>query len=277
MNKRPFILDACTLINIFRIDEDEILYSNLQSCNIKIAEIVLDEVKKNIFKNGWSKEINDRIDRSLSYLMSRVMHNDEIVCNIETENCDEIKEFTRHHKSDGEFYSLLLSLYLSRYEMTHINLYTDDKPATDQFREYFMFQQLGLLGDSIDLILYMFCHSGSDKFSENSLKRILENLKSEYNIRERQFVTNIEEYRSKISSSKFNNDIIKVLDGIIYNYHNGNYEKMYKAIEDLERFQKKELRQIVRKYRPEPSSSYIVNKINMILYTMTKYKIFKIA
>ena len=277
MNKRPFILDACTLINIFRIDEDEILYSNLQSCNIKIAEIVLDEVKKNIFKNGWSKEINDRIDRSLSYLMSRVMHNDEIVRNIEAENCDEIKEFTRHHKSDGEFYSLLLSLYLSRYEMTHINLYTDDKPATDQFREYFMFQQLGLLGDSIDLILYMFCHSGSDKFSENSLKRILENLKSEYNIKERQFVTNIEEYRSKISSSKFNNDIIKVLDGIIYNYHNGNYEKMYKALEDLERFQKKELRQIVRKYRPEPSSSYIVNKINMILYTMTKYKIFKIA
>ena len=50
MNKRPFILDACTLINIFRIDEDEILYSHLQSYNIKIAEIVLDEVKKNIFK-----------------------------------------------------------------------------------------------------------------------------------------------------------------------------------------------------------------------------------
>ena len=63
MNKRPFILDACTLINIFRIDEDEILYSHLQSYNIKIAEIVLDEVKKNIYKNGWSKEIHDRIDK----------------------------------------------------------------------------------------------------------------------------------------------------------------------------------------------------------------------
>ena len=209
--------------------------------------------------------------------MLRVKQNDEIVSNIKAENCDEIKEFTHHHKSDGEYYSLLLSLYLSRYEMTHINLYTDDKPATDQFRDYFVFQQLGLLGDSIDLILYMFCHSDSDKFSENNLKRFLENLKSEYNIRERQFVTNIEEYRSKISNSKSNNDIIKVLDGIIYNYHNGNYEKMYKAIEDLGRFQKKELRQVIRKYRPEPSSLYIVNKINMILSTMTKYKIFKIA
>ena len=270
-------MDACTLINIFRIDEDEILCSHLQSYNIKIAEIVLDEVKNNIFKNGWTKEINDRIDKSLPYLMLCVKHTDEIVSNIKEENCDEIKEFTHHYKSDGEFYSLLLSLYLSRYEMTHINLYTDDKPATDQFSEYFIFQQLGLLGDSIDLILYMFCHSDSNKFSENSLKRFLENLKSEYNIRERQFVTCIEEYRSKISNSKSNKDIIKALDGVIYNYHKGNYEKMYKAIEDLGRFQKKDLRHAIRKYHPEPSSLYIIHKINMILSTMAKYKIFKIA
>ena len=275
MNKRPFILDACTLINIFRIDEDEILYSNLQSCNIKIAEIVLDEVKKNIFKNGWSKEINDRIDRSLSYLMSRVMHNDEIVCNIKAENCDEIKEFTRHHKSDGEFYSLLLSLYLSRYEMTHINLYTDDKPATDQFREYFMFQQLGLLGDSVDLILYMFCHS--DKFSEFNLKRFLENLKFEYNIKERVFVQHIEEYRSTVSNTKSNKNILMILERVIYNYRNGEYTEMYKAIDELERSSQKGVRQIIRKYRPDSSSSYIVKKIDRILSIMTKHKVFKIA
>ncbi|MBQ7952643.1 MAG: hypothetical protein IJ286_06000 [Alistipes sp.] len=275
MNKRPFILDACTLINIFRIDEDEILYSNLQSCNIKIAEIVLDEVKKNIFKNGWSKEINDRIDRSLSYLMSRVMHNDEIVCNIKAENCDEIKEFTRHHKSDGEFYSLLLSLYLSRYEMTHINLYTDDKPATDQFREYFMFQQLGLLGDSVDLILYMFCHS--DKFSEFNLKRFLENLKFEYNIKERVFVQHIEEYRSTVSNTKSNKNILRILERVIYNYRNGEYTEMYKAIDELERSSQKGVRQIIRKYRPDSSSSYIVKKIDRILSIMTKHKVFKIA
>ena len=268
-------MDACTLINIFRIDEDEILYSNLQSCNIKIAEIVLDEVKKNIFKNGWSKEINDRIDRSLSYLMSRVMHNDEIVCNIKAENCDEIKEFTRHHKSDGEFYSLLLSLYLSRYEMTHINLYTDDKPATDQFREYFMFQQLGLLGDSVDLILYMFCHS--DKFSEFNLKRFLENLKFEYNIKERVFVQHIEEYRSTVSNTKSNKNILRILERVIYNYRNGEYTEMYKAIDELERSSQKGVRQIIRKYRPDSSSSYIVKKIDRILSIMTKHKVFKIA
>lgn len=275
MNKRPFILDACTLINIFRIDEDEILYSHLQSYNIKIAEIVLDEVKKNIYKNGWSKEIHDRIDKYLPNLILYMERNEDILCNINDTNRDEIKDFTHHNKLDGEFYSLLLSLYLSRYEMTQVNLYTDDKPATDQFSEYFMFQQLGLLGDSIDLILYMFCHS--DKFSEINLKRFLESLKSEYNIRERIFVQQIEEYRTKIDNAKSNKNVVIVLDRVIYNYHNGNYAKMYDAIEELGRSSKKEIRQIIRKYRPDSSSLYIIDKINRILSIMTKYKIFKIA
>lgn len=275
MNKRPFILDACTLINIFRIDEDEILYSHLQSYNIKIAETVLDEVKKNIYKNGWSKEINDRIDKYLPYLVLSVEHNDNIISNFKDQDCDEIKKFTHHSKSDGEFYSLLLSLYLSRYEMTHVNLYTDDKPATDQFSEYFMFQQLGLLGDSIDLILYMFCHS--DKFSEINLKRFLEKLRSEYNIRARVFVQHIEEYRSKIDNTKPNKNIIATLDQVIYNYHNGEYAKMYEAIDELERSSRKDIRQIIRKYRPDSSSSYIINKTNRILSIMARYKIFKLA
>lgn len=268
-------MDACTLINIFRIDEDEILYSHLQSYNIKIVETVLDEVKKNIYKNGWSKEIHDRLDKYLPYLVLYLEHNDDIISNFKDEDCDEIKKFTHHSKSDGEFYSLLLSLYLSRYEMTHVNLYTDDKPATDQFSEYFMFQQLGLLGDSIDLILYMFCHS--DKFSEINLKRFLEKLRSEYNIRERIFVQHIEEYRSKIDNTKPNKNIIAILDQVIYNYHNGEYSKMYEAIDELERSSKKEIRQIIRKYRPDSSSSYIINKTNRILSIMARYKIFKIA
>lgn len=275
MNKRPFILDACTLINIFRIDEDEILYSHLQSYNIKIAETVLNEVKKNIYKNGWSKEIHDRIDKYLPNLALYVEHNNDIISNFKEEDCDEIKKFTHHSKSDGEFYSLLLSLYLSRYEMAHVNLYTDDKPATDQFSEYFMFQQLGLLGDSVDLILYMFCHS--DKFSEINLKRFLEKLRSEYNIRARVFVQHIEEYRSKIDNTKPNKNIIAILDRVIYNYHNGEYVKMYDAIDELERSSKKEIRQIIRKYRPNSSSSYIINKTNRILSIMARYKIFKIA
>ena len=52
---------------------------------------------------------------------------------------------------------------------------------------------------------------------------------------------------------------------------------MYKAIDELERSSQKGVRQIIRKYRPDPSSSHIVKKIDRILSIMTKHKVFKIA
>jgi len=275
MNKRLFILDACTLINLLRIDQDEILYDHLTSFNIKIAETVYQEFNANIFKNGYTAELRDRINRYRTTLSSYIEQNKTIKANISNKLCEEIKAFTLHDKEDGEFYSLLLSLYLSRYEMTQINLYTDDKPATDQFSEYFVFQQLGLLGDSIDLIIYMFCHS--DKISEVDLNRFLDNLKSEYNISERVFVKEIEEYRANITNNKSNKNIISILDDIIYGYRSGDNIKLYRAIEKLESYNDKGIRQIIRKNRPHPSSSYLIKKANKIQHTLTQYKLFKIA
>lgn len=275
MNKRLFILDACTLINLLRIDQDEILYDHLTSFNIKIAETVYQEFNANIFKNGYTAELRDRINRYRTTLSSYIEQNKTIKANISNKLCEEIKAFTLHDKEDGEFYSLLLSLYLSRYEMTQINLYTDDKPATDQFSEYFVFQQLGLLGDSIDLIIYMFCHS--DKISEVDLNRFLDNLKSEYNISERVFVKEIEEYRANITNNKSNKNIISILDDIIYGYRSGDNIKLYRAIEKLESYNDKGIRQIIRKNCPHPSSSYLIKKANKIQHTLTQYKLFKIA
>ncbi len=278
MNKRPFILDACTLINLLRIDENEILYKHLQTYNIRIAGTVFNEFKKNVYKNGYTQEMHERIDRYLPNLSLLIESDENIKNNINSINnayCDSVRELTHHNKYDGELYSLLLSLYLSRYEMVHVNFYTDDKPAMDQFREYFMIQQLGILGDSIDLLLYMFCHS--DKISKIDLGRFLESLKSEYNLRERIFVQKIEEYRIKITNLKSRKNTIIILNSIIYNYNNGNNDELYKAIEELETYQDKEIRQIVRTYRPHPSSAYIIDRVNNIQATLRKYNIFKIT
>ena len=58
---------------------------------------------------------------------------------------------------------------------------------------------------------------------------------------------------------------------------NFEYTEMYKAIDELERSSQKGVRQIIRKYRPDSSSSHIVKKIDRILSIMTKHKVFKIA
>lgn len=55
--KHPVILDACTIINLLRIDEeDEFLFKSLMSLDLNIASIVYEEVNDNIKKNSLSDE-----------------------------------------------------------------------------------------------------------------------------------------------------------------------------------------------------------------------------
>ena len=69
-------------------------------------------------------------------------------------------QWTEYSISDADgYYTIPLEFYLEAKAEA-----TDDKPATDQFRDYFIFQQLGLLGDSIDLILYMFFSTIKETF-----------------------------------------------------------------------------------------------------------------
>ena len=69
MKTRPIIIDACTLINLIRIDEDDMLYNYLLTFNIKIAECVYKEIKNNILKNDSSKGMREKVQ--LALVMSR--------------------------------------------------------------------------------------------------------------------------------------------------------------------------------------------------------------
>lgn len=50
--KHPVVLDACTIINLLRIDEDEFLFRLLCSLRLYVADLVNQEIMKNIFHNG---------------------------------------------------------------------------------------------------------------------------------------------------------------------------------------------------------------------------------
>lgn len=55
--KHPIVLDACTLINILRIeDEGEYLSKALRELDIHLSQVVYQEVKKCIDKNPLDKE-----------------------------------------------------------------------------------------------------------------------------------------------------------------------------------------------------------------------------
>ena len=67
-----------------------------------------------------------------------------------------VREISNYSKrANGELYSSALSLYLSRMEMEKVLFYTDDFPAKSDFRSCFECQQMGFIGDTVDLLVFL--------------------------------------------------------------------------------------------------------------------------
>lgn len=114
--KHPVVLDACTIINLLRIDEDEFLFRLLCSLRLYVADLVNQEIMKNIFHNELSEEQRTYISGVLPQLQSKWNSFNQTMDLIDTDFYEEnIKKFTRHTKKiNGELQSSILSLYLSR-------------------------------------------------------------------------------------------------------------------------------------------------------------------
>ena len=71
---QPIVLDACTIINLLRIDdeEDEFLYKHIIAQNLHIAEKVHVEVRNNYSKNQLSQKQNNYISRCVVDLLNHL-------------------------------------------------------------------------------------------------------------------------------------------------------------------------------------------------------------
>ena len=179
----PIVIDACSLINLLRIDEDDnFLYKHLKSLDVHISETVYNEIKSNIFKNAISETDMKRI-KTLLLLFPTVftLHQDEdIKENVGIQYFEQVISYTGHSKKyNGELSSSVLALVLSRYEESIVCFLTDDFPAKNEFSQFFSLQQIGLIKDSIDLLLML--HWSKSNFSRKKLESILSDLRAEYN------------------------------------------------------------------------------------------------
>lgn len=180
--KHPVVLDACTIINLLRIDEDEFLFRLLCSLRLYVADLVNQEIMKNIFHNELSEEQRTYISGVLPQLQSKWNSFNQTMDLIDTDFYEKnIKKFTRHTKKiNGELQSSILSLCLSRKYHSRVFFYTDDFPAKEQFKNFFEFQQIGSIGDSVDLLIFLYWNSPD--FSDKKLERFLHDLFAEYNL-----------------------------------------------------------------------------------------------
>lgn len=172
------LLDACTVINMVHIDEGEFLLKQLRGLNFHVCKTVFDEISVNIFnkfKNIMPYPDNEKreIDNKLNNIRSHIYNNPSFL-----ELCNDVKIATKYTKMNGEFHSTVLATYINTFEKLFVHFYTDDRPALQEFLPFLSRNQIGNIGDSVDLLILLYRHN--EAFNRNDLKNFLSKLFAEY-------------------------------------------------------------------------------------------------
>jgi len=277
--KHPVILDACTIIHLLCIDEDEFLFKSIKSLDLHIANIVYQEVCRNVNKKSLPDEQKKYIEQTTPSLLSFSRQTENIIKDISEDYFKNLCDFTEHKKKhNGELLSTALSLCVSREKNSKVYFYTDDFPARNQFSNYFEYQQIGVIGDSVDLLLFL--HWTNSDFDEKHLKKHLQDLKSECNTSLKEFVNKIQKKKEKFTiKEKKDKNLIQNIDKILNGYYLEfdalsinksitffNSSKKYTAIKE-----------IIKQFPDIDKECWLSKKIINTMELLSSHSIFKIA
>lgn len=273
----PIVIDACSLINLLRIDEDDnFLYKHLKSLDVHISETVYNEIKSNIFKNAISETDAKRI-KILLPLFPTVFkfHQDEdIKKDVGIQYFEQIFSYTGHSKKyNGELISSVLALVLSRYEESIVCFLTDDFPAKNEFSQFFSIQKIGLIEDSIDLLLML--HWSKSNFSRKKLESILSDLRAEYNRTQNTFVKEIVALKTNFKKSDAIRKIIEdIEDSFYFSKDVAKYEKSLRSIEGVNNKDVKKCLSVFSNLSKQPQ---LAQKATLVLQELKKMDIYKLV
>lgn len=234
MSNITCVLDACSIINLIHIDEDDILIKRLKYLNIIICERVFKEVKSNAYKRltidqTISKEDKKNyikiIDQKINIFRKYQVFDNVIINDLGNDFIDQVKELSKYSKNNGELYSSALSLYKSRLESTKLFFHTDDFPAKDEFSSFFATQQIGHIEDTSDLLLLLY--SLDDNFKNKELEELLSKLQFQYTSQISILTKKLREYqvpRGLLKDFAFRKNLSYLIDGL----SNYNFDRVYK-------------------------------------------------
>lgn len=240
------LLDACTVINLIHIDEDDFLLKKISKLDLHINELVFNEVRQNVYvrlKESRNTKYSNRdeterntklIEQKLTFFRGKKNDNIELLKKLGENYFEKIREITNYTKRDnGELYSTAFALYLSRYGSKKIFFYTDDYPAKDYFMDFFDYQQIGHIKDSVDLLVLLYWLD--DSFTQKQLDNLLGDLFSQYATEVTLLKEKLNEYyRLKIDAKylKGNRELVQKLQQLIFKLE--KYE--FCGINDLKSF-----------------------------------------
>lgn len=254
------LLDACTVINLIHIDEDDFLISRIEKVNYMINSTVFEEVKKNVYKpldreekyKYADKESIEQkrksINQTLPKLLSRINDNQQLVKDLGYDYFNQICEALKYNKNlNGELCSSAYALYLSRINSEKVFFYTDDYPAKEYFTPFFNHNQIGNIKDSVDFLLLIYWLN--DNFSKPELVNLLSKLYSMYATEVTQLKKELQEYDSRNFTGK---------------YFRANKETVFKLkelINKLDKLQLQNINELKQYFLSKKSRCSEINKI----------------
>lgn len=275
------VLDACTIINFLRIDDEDgflmkRLFSMVSAINCAIAEEVLGEARINAKRNKIDIEREAYIDQMLPRLNSYQCLNSKI---LEKEAMwHYVSTASNHHKKiNGELYSAALCLKRSREEGLRSIFFTDDLPAQDEFREIFELQQIGYITDTAHLLIYLFVNSNVNEFPLRKLKEFLFNLRNEYNRDTKMMVDIAEKCREKCNMKR-KKDYYIALGQLVSGFYRQNDKIFREGIKYIESKpgEFKELDKLITSVSMA-NNMEVVQRISKVIESVDKYPIFQKA
>ncbi|MCB0706404.1 MAG: hypothetical protein KDC34_13905 [Saprospiraceae bacterium] len=285
MSKINCVLDACSIINLISIDEDDFLIKKLFKClKLSICEKVLKEVKCNIFKKENLQTKKKEVDTLLGQLYHYVVSDSTLEKDCGKDFFERIHKIANYKKENGEFYSSALALYLSQYEEIKLFFHTDDSPAKNEFQDFFITHQIGGIEDTADLILLIY--RLDDKFLNKELIKFLDSLFAEYAREVAACLKELREISSFVNSNaKFRKkgNLKNLIHKLIIKLESHDFSHIHELKRDLLEVNDPILKGFVQKYEAvfmlDPSSqskNNFLNKIRTLQKKAKKENIYKI-
>lgn len=295
MSNITCILDACSVINIIHIDEDDFLQKKIERLDVKINELVFKEINSNVYRklnlidkrkspdSSTTKDLIKKIEVQLTYFRSKIKLNEDLFKDFGDDYFERIGEIIGYVKPNGELHSTALALYLSRIESKKVFFYTDDYPAKNEFSNFFELQQIGQIKDSVDLLVLLFWLD--DKFSERQLLNLLSKLFSEYAIEVSFLEKELKSYLENNVDATFirnNPGVRENLRGLIDKLSNHDFSKIIEHREffELKKQKCKIIYDIINKYSTvfnlQNTSTDILLKIKDLEEKLKTKKIYKV-
>lgn len=271
----PIVLDTCTILNLLRIDDDEFLYKKLMKLEINICQSVFEEANRNVKTKTFSDSQKKYISSHTPQLVPFIVRCDE---QFEKEYKACIQEFCDYIHRNGEFYSTLISLYLCRQKHCRLYFYTDDYPAKRVFDSFFNYQQIGVIGDTIDLLVFLYW--ANPDFDQRKLEKYLQNLLSEFATPFKEFYNQFMGKKGRwIAGNIKNKNLRENLDKIESGLERLNFEMIGIGMDYFKNNVKsyKEINAFLDGYSDINFSGYMVSKIKKTVDRLRRHPIYKMT